>query len=287
MVIKPNFLVKNRFQRQIPRLSPADSPWMARHFEGCGIPGSELKLSADGPIATIVLDRPGEGNLVSAALATELREACAELAADCGNRVVIFTGNGRVFSVGRANPQDRISMLEHQAASALASLPVPVLVALNGDAIDHGLELALAGDLRLAVSGASFGFSPPSVGSFPFDGGTQRLPRLVGPAWARDMLLTGRRVDSREALAIGLVNRVAETAEDLMRVTLELAGRIVEGSPIGARYVKEAVTSGADLTLQQGLVLETDLNVILQSTSDRAEGISSFLERRPPRFTGE
>ena len=287
MVIKANFLVKNRFQWQIPGLSSADLPWMARHFEGCGIPGSILKLSAEGPIASIVLDRPGEGNLVNAALAAELREACADLAADYGIRVVILTGNGPIFSVGRANPLDQLSIRDHQAASALASLPVPVLVAMNGDATDHGLELALAGDLRLAVSGGSFGFSPPSAGSFPFDGGTQRLPRLVGPAWARDMLLTGRRVDASEALAIGLVNRVAETAEDLMRMALELAEQIAEGSPIGARYAKEAVTSGTDLTLQQGLVLETDLNVLLQGTGDRAEGISSFLERRNPHFTGE
>ena len=198
-----------------------------------------------------------------------------------------MTGSGQVFSVGRANPQDRVSINECQAASALASLPMPVLVALNGDAIDHGLELALAGDLRLAVSGVSLGFSPPSAGSFPFDGGTQRLPRLVGPAWARDMLLTGRRVDAHEALAIGLVNRVAETTDDLMYTTRELANSIAEGSPIGALYVKEAVSSGADLTLEQGLVLEADLNVILQGTQDRAEGIASFLERREPRFTGE
>ena len=164
---------------------------------------------------------------------------------------------------------------------------MPVLVALNGDATDHGLELALAGDLRLAVSEASFGFSVPSAGSFPFDGGTQRLPRLVGPAWAQDMLLTGRRVDTREALAIGLINRVAETSEDLMKMAMDLAAQIVEGSPIGARYVKEAIFQGAELPLPQALGLEADLNVILQSTRDRAEGIASFIERRPPRFTGE
>ena len=220
-------------------------------------------------------------------MAAELREVCAELSADDGIRVVILTGSGQVFSVGRENPGDISSIHERQAALALASLPVPVLVALNGDATDHGLELALAGDMRLAVSGASFGFSLPSAGSFPFDGGTQRLPRLVGPAWARDMLLTGRRVDADEALAIGLVNRVAETTQDLMEMTRKLAAQIAEGSPIGARYVKEAVSSGADLTLAQGLALETDLNVILQSTRDRAEGIASFVERREPRFTGE
>ncbi len=246
-----------------------------------------LKLSVDGPIVTVVLDRPGDGNLMDASMATELREVCAELSADDGNRVVILTGSGQVFSVGREQPPERHSIQELQAARAVAALPMPVLVALNGDATDHGLELALAGDLRLAVSEASFGFSVPSAGSFPFDGGTQRLPRLVGPAWAQDMLLTGRRVDTREALAIGLINRVAETSEDLMKMAMDLAAQIVEGSPIGARYVKEAIFQGAELPLPQALGLEADLNVILQSTRDRAEGIASFIERRPPRFTGE
>ena len=94
-------------------------------------------------------------------------------------------------------------------------------------------------------------------------------------------------MNAREALSIGLVNRVAGDGEDVMQVARQLAGQIIEGSPRGARYVKEAVASGADLTLGQGLGLEADLNVILQSTADRAEGIASFLERRTPEFTGE
>jgi enoyl-CoA hydratase/carnithine racemase len=172
-------------------------------------------------------------------------------------------------------------------ASAVAELPVPVIVALNGDATDHGLELALAGDLRLAVTGAHMGFSPLSRGMFPWDGGTQRLPRLVGPSWARDMLLTGRMVDAAEAYFIGLVNRVAASVDHLRQITAELAGLVSAGGPLSARYVKEAISKGMDLTLAQGLHLETDLNVILQSTTDRAEGINSFLEKRSPKFTGE
>ena len=164
---------------------------------------------------------------------------------------------------------------------------MPVLVALNGDATDHGLELALAGDLRLADPRATFGFSVPGQAGFPFDGATQRLGRLVGPAWAKDMLMTGRRVGADEALAIGLVNRIAEEGEDVLLMARRLAGQIAEGSPVGARYVKEAIGQGADMTLAQGLGLETDLNVILQSTADRAEGIASFLQRRTPDFRGE
>ena len=246
-----------------------------------------LKLARDGHLCTVTLCRPAAGNRIDALMAAELRELAAELSADDSLRVVLLTGSGAVFSVGRDTPSASGGIEKLQAARAIASLSVPVVVALNGDATGHGLELALAGDLRVAAAHGKFGFSPPSADSFPFDGATQRLPRLVGPAWARDMLLTGRMLDAEEALTIGLVNRVAAEGEDVMQLARQLAGQIAEGSPLGARYVKEAIAAGMDMTLGQGLVLETDLNVILQSTADRAEGIASFLERREPEFTGE
>ena len=115
----------------------------------------------------------------------------------------------------------------------------------------------------------------------------KRLPRLVGPAWAQDMLLTGRKLDASEALAIGLVNRVSESGDTALQQTRQLADAIAQGSPLGARYAKEAVMSGAEMALPHALGLEADLNVLLQSTRDRAEGIASFLERREPEFTGE
>ena len=247
---------------------------------------STIELARNGGVAVVTLNRTDAGNRIDAVMAAEIRELCAKLSTDDSLRVVILTGSGPVFSTGRDAPASAAQVVEMQAASAVASLPVPVLVALNGDAADHGLELALAGDLRVADNEARFGFSPPSAGGLPYDGGTQRLPRLVGPAWARDMLLTGRLVDSAEALSIGLVNRVAGPDEDAFQVAVRLAAEITEGSPLGARYVKEAITLGADLTLGQALGLEADLNVILQSTADRAEGIASFLERRAPEFKG-
>ena len=118
-----------------------------------------------------------------------------------------------------------------------------------------------------------------------WDGGTQRLPKLVGPAWALDMALTGRKLSAAEALRIGLVNRVVP-AGGLEAATMELAEQVLAAAPVAARYAKEAVGKGMDLTLEQGLRLEADLSVILQSTADRAEGIESFKERRRPKFTG-
>ncbi len=250
------------------------------------IPYTELSLTRDEALAVITLQKPAANNRIDEAMAGELRELCAEISGDNGLRVVVLTGAGAVFSTGRNTPATRAQLARMQAAGAVASLAVPVLVAINGDATDHGLELALAGDIRVAAPAAKFGFTVPATGNFPFDGATQRLPRLVGPGWARDMLLTGRRIDSAEALSIGLVNRVSAPSEDPLQLARKLAEEIMESSPLGARYIKEAATLGADLTLSQALGLEADLNIILQSTTDRAEGIASFLERRHPKFTG-
>ena len=201
--------------------------------------------------------------------------ACDLIRENNSLRLLILTANGEVFSV------DKIGNPSSNSAKQLSTLAIPVLVAMNGDATGSGLELALAGDLRVCVPSARFSFPGLEHGVLPQDGGTQRLPRLIGPAWARDMLLTGRSVDANEALSIGLVNRVST---DITGTVAELSAQITGGSPIGARYAKEAVSKGIDLTLEQGLRLEADLNVILQSTLDRAEGLKSFLEKRPPKF---
>ena len=246
-----------------------------------------MEVTREGAVATITLRRPDADNRVSEAMAADLRGVASELAASEDIRVVILTGGGLVFSTGREAPANADEIDRLRVSAAIAALPMPVVAALNGDAADHGLELALAADLRLAAPEANFWFTPPTRGGLPFDGGTQRLPRLVGPGWAADMLLTGRKVTAAEALSFGLVNRVSGLGEELMELACQLAGEIAGGSPLGARYVKEAIGSGADMALGQALGLEADLNVILQSTADRAEGIASFLERRPPAFTGE
>ena len=260
------------------------------------IPYRFVHYQQDGPIATVTLSRPELSNRVGLEMATELREVCQAVQADENIRLVILTGEGDQFSVGREVLPEDLSgspasvsldwLRSIQAASAIAAIQVPVIVAVNGDAMDHGLELAIAGDIRVASSGSKFGLTDLAAGAFPWDGGTQRLPRLVGPAWARDMLFTGRMVDATEALSIGLVNRVAEQPGQLGDLVKEIAEQITGGSPIGARYAKEAAAKGMDLSLELGLGLEADLNVILQSTSDRAEGLKSFLEKRRPKFTG-
>ena len=246
-------------------------------------------------MATVRLARPEAGNQVNQALAGELRAAFRAIGEDPDVRLVILTGSGGVFSAGRETPPAdpgpsgaaaRLAWLEGvRVASAITALEIPVIVAVNGDALDHGLELALAGDLRLASAGARFGLTGLAHGSFPWDGGTQRLPRLVGPAWAMDMIFTGRMIDAAEALRLGLVNQVVQ-ADRLTQASHELTERILAAGPIAVRYAKEGVQTGMDLSLAQGLRLEADLNILLQSTVDRAESIAAFLARRPPRFTG-
>ena len=251
-----------------------------------------LTLEITLPVATVTLARPDIRNRIDTVMAVELREACGEVAAEDRVHLVVITGAGDAFSVGRETPPAELAVAARlewiarmQAASAVAALPMPVIASVNGNAFDHGLELALAADLRIAADQAVFAFTDISRGTLPWDGATQRLPRLVGPAWARDMLLTSRFLDASEALDIGLVNRVVE-APRLLDETRALADAILAGGPIAARYAKEALAHGSDLTLEQGLRLEADLNVVLQSTADRAEGIRSFLERRAPDFRG-
>ena len=247
----------------------------------------------------VTLNCPASDNRIDQTLAAEIRQVCREIREDSGVNLVLFTGSGDSFSAGRlpvpsegttgeltgptAYHRQWIAVL--RVADSVAELPVPVVMALNGDALDQGLELALAGDIRLADENARFGLTSLASGGFPWDGGTQRLPRLVGPAWAQDLILTGRVLGAHQALELGLVNRVTPPGQALAEARV-LAEKILQGGPLAARYVKEAVYQGMDLALPQGLALEANLNIILQSTRDRAEGLASFAEKRPPRYSG-
>ena len=248
------------------------------------MPGRYVLAERRGGIATIVLNRPRARNRVNAALASELAEACAAVDADPTVRVVVLTGRGPAFSVGWERPSSGQPLV--RAAPALAAQRKPVVAAINGDCLGQGLELALACDLRIAARGAHFGLGQVAHGLLPWDGGTQRLPRLVGRANAVRLLLAGETVTAEEALRMGLVHQVSEK-DGLQEEVAELARRLLDGAPVAAAYAKEAVLAGMDLTLAQGLRLEADLNILLHSTQDRQEGIHSFLERRSPEFRGQ
>ena len=239
---------------------------------------------------------PTDGCSIDEDTAAEFRDCCRRLQLRDDLRAVTVAGHGPLFAVGRLQPSDEIAaaamperldwLAAMGAANALAALPMPTIAIVNGNAIAHGLELALAADLRVAADTARFGAGDPARCGFPYDGATQRLPRLVGPGLARDMLFTGRTLSAEEALASGLVNRVAPAAE-LDAAAARLTAQVIAAAPIAARYAKEAVVNSTELALHQGLRLEADLSVILQSTADRAEGLRSFAEKRQPQFTGQ
>ena len=249
-------------------------------------------------MAVVTLNCPASNNQIDQTLAAAIRQVCREIREDSGVNLALFTGSGDCFSAGRLpvpppvhsdvisgpSPYYQQWIAGLRVADSVAELPMPVVMALNGDALDHGLELAMAGDIRLADENARFGLTGLASGGFPWDGGTQRLPWLVGPAWAQDLILTGRVLGAHQALELGLVNRVTPPGQALSEAR-ELAEQILSGGPLAARYVKEAVYQGMDLALSQGLALEADLNIILQSTRDRAEGLASFAEKRPPRYS--
>jgi enoyl-CoA hydratase len=237
-------------------------------------------------IAYITLNQPETDNIINQQLTQELEDICCEINRDDDIYVVIITGAGdRAFCGGSELELNGVGT-KYNVATAVASIDRPVIAAINGDAIGQGLELALSCDIRLASDKARFGFPQVASGLIPMDGGTQRLPRIVGRGKALELILTAETINAEEALAIGLVSQVVPR-ENLAAEVEALAWNIAGKAPIALRYIKEAVNKGMDLTLEQGLRLEGDLYFLLHTTADRTEGIKAFLEKRPPRFKGK
>jgi enoyl-CoA hydratase/carnithine racemase len=223
---------------------------------------------------------------VPAQAAINFSDLCTDIAWDEEVRVVVlaYTAEGRQRL--EVEPDEYGGIEPPSLVEAVARLSQPVMAVIKGDALDLGLEIALACDLRYASATSRFGFSHITVDSMPRAGGTQRLPRIVGKAKALEMLLTGGLIDAFEALRIGLVMSV-EPSNVLMPTVLDLARKMASKAPIAMNYVKESVLKGMDLTLEQGLRLEADLYFLLQSTEDRSEGIKAFLEKRSALFKGQ
>ena len=247
-----------------------------------------VHVETAGRIATVTLDRAPSGNRIDRGMADLIRDACDRLGREDDVWVVVVTGAGEVFCQGSegAAEEEMEALSSLRVSESIAALETPVIAALNGDAFDQGLEVALACDIRIASEGARLGLTQVTRGLMPWDGGTQRLPRLVGRGRAVEMMLTGRLMDAAEACHVGLVNEMTP-ADAVLPRALEIAFTVASHGPVAAGYLKEAVRKGLDMTMEQGLRLEADLNLLLHTTSDRAEGLSSFLERRKPIFRGE
>ena len=254
-----------------------------------------MGMGADSRIAAISLSGADAGNRIDFPTAYALADRIESARRDDGVWAVVIAAEGADFCAGTDPDALRESAADGggafppdalRIASRIAEIEVPTICAISGAAFDQGLEIALACDLRIADSTAVFRETRAASGGMPWDGGTQRLPRLIGKSRALEMLLAGAEADAARALEWGLVNETVEKGGALSRA-MKLAGEIVRHGPIALRYLKEAVNSGLDGTLAHGLRLEADLSFLLQSTRDRREGIASFLERRRPQYGGE
>lgn len=247
----------------------------------------------DDGVAVVRLDHPPV-NALSRAVLAELAQAATELGADPALKAVVVTGAGKAFAAGADItefgdqwPAGEVADVFRAAFDSLAAIPRPVIAALNGIALGGGLELALACDLRIAADSARVGQPEILLGIIPGAGATQRLPRLVGPARAKELIWSGRQVRADEALAIGLVDRVAPASE-LVDAAVLWAGELAAGAVVAMGLAKRVVDAGLDRSLAAGLDAERDAFVEVFATEDAKTGVASFLEHGPgkAKFSG-
>jgi enoyl-CoA hydratase/carnithine racemase len=254
------------------------------------VPGFEKREH----IAIITIPGFTTDDIATDAFFYELSELCAGIEMDEDVRVVIINSPEEKILFEKKRPKGSLpsnlhgetSPLSPHPSESIAGLDRPTIAAIHGDAFGQGLELAMACDIRIAAESSCFSLPYIHEGLVPQDGGTQRLPRLVGKGKALEMILTGQPIDAREALRIGLVNMV-QSSGDVTKKALDLARDMATKAPISLRFVREAIYKGMDLTLDQGLRMEGDLYLLLYGTQDRIHGIESFQKKQKPSFQGK
>ena len=253
---------------------------------------NNIRTQTIGRLSIIVIECTVTSYSQNEKMVFELKDSLAQFSQDEGTWVIIITGTHNTFlkSVDLSSLPHSINLLSAisvlKCSNNIALMQKPVIAALNGNILDQGLELALACDIRVASIKSVFGLTQINRGLIPWDGGTQRLSRLIGKARALEMMLSPLVIPANRALDIGLVNEIV-APNKVLDSAKETASSIIKHGPIAARYLKEAIYNGMDMKLDQGLRLENDLGLILQSTSDRQEGINSFLKGRDPKYRGE
>lgn len=250
--------------------------------------GEFVRVEVADQIATIRLDRP-KMNALNAQVQDEIAQAAAQVSEDSGVRAVILYGGEKVFAAG-ADIKEMSDMTYGQMAerstklqasfTAVANIPKPVVAAITGYALGGGLELALTADFRVLGEKAQVGQPEILLGIIPGAGGTQRLPRLVGPAKAKDLIFSGRFVKADEALTIGLADRVVPDA-DVYQAALDLVKQYAGGPALALRAAKQAVNAGLEVDLPTGLEIERIHFAGLFATEDQKAGMKSFMENGP------
>jgi enoyl-CoA hydratase len=255
-----------------------------------------ILFQVDQGIATITFNRPKAMNALNQALLGELSRALDEIAADEGVRVLVLTGAGEKAFVAGADITELatftalqakvFSRAGHAIIAKLQELPIAVIAAVNGFALGGGSEIALACDFIYAAENAKFGLPEINLGLIPGFGGTQRLPRLVGANWAKELIFTGKMISAAEAAHIGLVNKVVPTAS-LMEEVLKTARDIAAKGRVSLRAVKQAINHGLNTDLATGCSIEVDAFALTLASADAQEGTTAFLEKRKAVFTGK
>ena len=252
-----------------------------------------VSLEVSDQVATLLLQRPPM-NALNRQMQTEIREAAQEIATRRDIGAVVLYGGPKVFAAGAdikemsdMSYQDMLlaSADLQDAFTSVARIPQPTLAAVTGYALGGGCELALCCDMRVAGESAKLGQPEILLGIIPGAGGTQRLPRLVGPSRAKDLIFTGRHVDAQEAMEIGLVNAVVPD-DETYDSALAIAKRLANGPALALRAAKESVDRGLDTDLATGLDIERVRFAGLFATDDQKIGMQAFVEKRPAEFTG-
>jgi enoyl-CoA hydratase len=253
-----------------------------------------VRSEARGQVALLTLARPQALNALDRETLTALRARCGEIATRSDLRAVVVTGEGRAFAAGadiaQMRAQDPVeaeafSRLGHAAFAALEALPQPTIAAVNGYALGGGCELACACDWIYASTKARFGQPEVNLGLIPGFGGTSRLLRRVGAAWAKELVLTGEPIDADTALRIGLVNRLF-APEDLVAKAVEVGAAIASKGPLAVAQAKRLLQEGQDADVRTAHALEQAAFGWIAASRDRGEGIAAFLEKREPKFEG-
>jgi methylglutaconyl-CoA hydratase len=255
-----------------------------------------VKTEISEGIATVTLNRPEAANALSVEMLEQFLDALYALKFDPEVRVVVVTAAGeKAFCAGAdliqrgqmdlAQTRQHINLIR-SAVNELEAMPQPVIAAINGVAFGGGTELILAADIRVAAENAKFGLTETALAIIPGAGGTQRLPRLIGVAKAKELILTARRIDAAEAEKIGLVNVVVPQVE-LLNKAYELAREITKNGPLAVRQAKLAINKGIEVDLATGLAIEQNAYEVIMPTKDRLEGLRAFKEKRPPVYKGE
>ncbi len=256
---------------------------------------AEFKVDKRGAIEVWTIDGEGRRNAISRGMLDELEGMVRRVSESRETRAVILTGAGdKAFCAG-ADLKERTTMSEDQVRAFLDQLrrtfrsielsDCIFVAAINGVAFGGGTELALACDLRVAAPVAELGLTEVRIGIIPGGGGTQRLSRLIGPGRAKDLILTGRRLNAAEAFSFGVVNRLAPEGR-LVETAYSLAEAIVENAPVAVSTAKHAIDEGFSLELDEALKLELQKYERVLATEDRLEGLRAFAEKRPPKFQG-